>query len=132
MRLLIWAEAEAKGPRDLKQIGRSFRSELTGAYVSGEMKHLLWTHVARVLLGRPAPREECEELWRSVSFSNAEPSEFEAVARSLKAERILILGETLWRARPALDCKAELIAHPASHGFAFRDWITAAQSLLRP
>lgn len=115
LRLLVVAEPRARGAGDVLQLGQAFQALLTERYISGALKHQLFTHVARLCLGEPAPRQDCEAFWNSVAFSNlVEPSsaapratpseeEWRALERrwpellgELEPQAILVLGDELW------------------------------------
>jgi len=146
-RLLILSAARAEGSLDLRQVGRAFEAPFTAEYISGEMKHVLWTNVARLVLGNAASRPECEAFWRGVAFSNLPLGAAWPLIERLDPDGILMLGSgsgsgfgsgsgsdddsaAFHAARGAVPPALARAPHPASHGFEFRDWTQGVRKLL--
>lgn len=115
LKLLVLAEVEPSDEGHVSRIGRTFHADLTPSYIDGTMKHLLWTEVARLVLGTPAPRDACEKFWQSVAFSNlivptggasrktTTNDDWDrarvllpALLHELRPDALLVLGERMW------------------------------------
>ncbi len=136
-RLLILSAARASGSLDLKQVGRAFEAPFTAEYISGEMKHVLWTTVARLVLGNAASRPECEAFWRGVAFSNLPLGAARPLIERLEPDGILVFGSSFdddslafEAARGGTPPALARAPHPASRGFEFRDWTQPVRKLL--
>ncbi|HSC89877.1 MAG TPA: hypothetical protein VLC09_21525 [Polyangiaceae bacterium] len=160
VRLLVLALPRVMGRDDLRHIGVGLEARSTGAYVAGTLKHLQFTAVARLVLGRAAPREECEDFWRRVAFLD-DTSAIPAHLETLQPDALLALGAEAWAALPPGEsdsadasgtapspsepwgaqrrlrhaggtCRATCTPHPASNGFAFREHTAIVRALVEP
>lgn len=153
-RLLLVAPREPLERTEIPRVGRTFDADLTPKYIDGSMKHQTFTDVARILLGGPAPRSECEDFWRSVAFSNlkspsggsrVEPeltdadveevkSFLEAKLRELEPRAVVLFDLAYARALEARNFGQGVawsgirlaLPHPGAPGFNFREHTEAA------
>ncbi len=99
LRLLLIATPIPGGDKATARIGQGLEARLTADYISGKLKHLAFTATARVVLGRPAERADCEEFWRQVAFSNAS-SGFADLLHHTAPDAVLVLGADTWSHLP--------------------------------
>lgn len=150
-RLLIVGESRPNA-QDKFRIGLGLQAALTGQYVDSEVKHRVFTDLARMCLGEPASRERCEEFFRQVALANlslgsgageinekgrALSQDFARLLVDLQPSIVLVLGtalkSALSEATVSRDSGSSTLTllyapHPGSPGFSFRDHIgTTAQ-----
>jgi hypothetical protein len=124
------------------------------------MKHQTFTNVARLLLGGPVERSDCEGLWRAVAFANlpgpsagsrTEPelsesdkeagaTELALVMSRLAPDCLIIfdalLAEALIDREPAASAILArpndwvTVPHPGAPGFGFREHMGGVRALL--
>jgi len=123
------------------------------------MKHQTFTDVARLILGGPVPRNECEDFWRSVAFSNLKDptggsrlapeltdadaeeakSFVEARLKELKPKTLILFDLTYAQALEERNLARDLswsgvrlaLPHPGAPGFNFREHTAATRKALK-
>jgi hypothetical protein len=149
--LLVLADKEPEQSGDVARVGRGLDCSLTQKYIDGTMPHREFTDVARLVLGRPASRSDCENFWRSVAFTNPAPPSggsrkrpqmsdedweltrqaFLAVFEETTPDALLVFGphllgelrrdSVLVSRLDALVDRTAVVLHPGVTGFSFRE-----------
>lgn len=151
VRLALFADKEPERDSEFARVGRGLDCTITQKYIDGTVPHREFTDVARLVLGRAAARDECEEFWNSVAFANsADPSggtrrrpvmteedwnvtcgAFVDFIEQVEPQALLLFGASLWqalRSEPSalrqlrrLESRTAVVVHPGTIGFSFRD-----------
>lgn len=151
VRLAVLADKEPERGGDIGRVGRGLDCTLTQQYIDGTMPHREFTDVARLVLGRPAARAECEDFWRAVAFANPAgpsggtrrrpiqaPEDSELTRRGLhgflvdvEPQALLVFGAHLLETLSedgdllpmleGLKARTAVVQHPGSAGFSYRD-----------
>jgi hypothetical protein len=158
-RLLLVAPRQPLERSAIPRVGRTFDADLTPQYIDGSMKHQTFTDVARLILGGPVPRNECEDFWRSVAFSNLKDptggsrlapeltdadaeeakSFVEARLKELKPKTLILFDLTYAQALEERNLARDLswsgvrlaLPHPGAPGFNFREHTAATRKALK-
>lgn len=162
VRLAVFADKEPERDSDFARVGRGLDCSITQKYIDGTVPHREFTDVARLVLGRPAPRPECEAFWNSVAFANsADPSggtrrrpvmteedwevtcgAFVDFIDQVDPQALLVFGANLMaalRSDPSalrhlrrLESRTAVVLHPGSTGFSFREHGAQIEKLAIP
>jgi len=149
--LLVLADKEPEQSGDVARVGRGLDCGLTQKYIDGTMPHREFTDVARLVLGRPASRADCETFWRSVAFTNPAPpsggtrkrpqmtdEDWDITRQALRSvfeetapDALLVFGSHLLDELrqgsalvswlDALTERTAVVLHPGVTGFSFRE-----------